>query len=249
MPDTQLLLALGVFFPTILLIIWRPFGINESIPTVVSAILVFFLGLVSINDIGNILGIVTGASITILSTIVMSIVLESFGFFRWAAFNLASKAKGSGIKLYWYIVALCFFMTMFFNNDGSILITTPIIIQIVQALELKPHQKLPYLIGGALVATASSAPIGVSNLANLIALEIVGLDLNTYATLMFLPSLIGILSICFLILGCFEVAIPQKIYCIPHSAVNDMVIPPHPPLHKNNITPPKTGFKGKAPFT
>ncbi|MGI6711507.1 MAG: arsenic transporter [Bacillota bacterium] len=252
MPDTQLLLALGIFFPTIILIIWRPFGINESIPTAVAAILVFLLGLVTFNDLVTIIGIVTGASITILSTIVMSIVLESLGFFRWAAFNLVSKAKGCGIKLYWYIMTLCFFMTMFFNNDGSILITTPIIIQIVQALKLKPHQKIPYLIGGALVATASSAPIGVSNLANLIALEIVGLDLNTYATLMFVPSMLGIISISSLILVYFEKAIPKNIYYISNSAFNNIEVnltrPHHnilsyPPLHKKGLINPKPVFK------
>ncbi|MNP13645.1 Arsenical pump membrane protein [compost metagenome] len=86
-------------------------------------------------------------------------------------------------------------MTLFFNNDGSILITTPIITQTLTLLKFKPEQQFPYLISGALVATASSAPIGVSNLANLIALNIVELDINTYAAMMFVPSMLGIICI------------------------------------------------------
>ncbi|PJI52140.1 hypothetical protein CTI14_47435, partial [Methylobacterium radiotolerans] len=97
-------------------------------------------------------------AVTILSTIVMSIILESIGFFRWAAVNLACKARGSGILLFWYINLLCFLMTLFFNNDGSILITTPIIIQTLTLLNLKNRQKIPYLLSGALIATGSSAP-------------------------------------------------------------------------------------------
>lgn len=76
-------------------------------------------------------------------------------------------------------------MTMVFNNDGSILITTPIIIHIVTLLKIKPHQKIPFLISGALIATAASAPIAVSNISNLIALKIVGLSLNSYINMMF----------------------------------------------------------------
>ncbi|WHY59467.1 ArsB/NhaD family transporter [Peribacillus simplex] len=115
----------------------------------------------------------------------MSIVLESIGFFRWIALNIIIRSKGSGIRLFAYINLLSFFMTMVFNNDGSILITTPIIIHIVTLLKIKPHQKIPFLISGALIATAASAPIAVSNISNLIALKIVGLSLNSYINMMF----------------------------------------------------------------
>ncbi|MDD9269985.1 arsenic transporter [Paenibacillus sp. GCM10023248] len=183
---------ISIFLVTVIFVMWRPRGINEALPTSIAAATVLVIGFVPLTDMVSILKIVSGASITILSTIVMSIVLESIGFFRWAALNLAIKAKGSGVLLFWYINLLCFLMTLFFNNDGSILITTPIIIHTLSMLKLKPHQKVPFLISGALVATAASAPIGVSNLANLISLQIVGLDLNTYAKMMFVPSMLGI---------------------------------------------------------
>jgi arsenical pump membrane protein len=217
MSNAQTLLMLSIFAVTVLFIIWRPRGMNESVPTSLAALCIFLLGIVPLGDIFKILGIVSGASITILSTIAMSIVLESIGFFRWAAINLAIKAKGSGILLFWYINLLCFLMTLFFNNDGSILITTPIIIQTLSLLQLKPHQKIPFLISGALVATASSAPIGVSNLANLIALQIVGLDLNSYAAMMFVPSMLGIACIAASLFLCFKRDISFKINTALHT--------------------------------
>ncbi|WP_420802173.1 hypothetical protein [Solibacillus daqui] len=64
-------------------------------------------------------------------------------------------------------------------------------------LHFKPHQVLPYLISGALIATAASAPIAVSNISDLIALEIVGLSLNSYVEMVFVPSMIGIITITF----------------------------------------------------
>ncbi|WP_081413356.1 arsenic transporter [Aneurinibacillus terranovensis] len=209
--DGNAMFMFTVFLVTILFIIWRPFGINESYPSGIGAAITFLAGIVGLQDIYKIVGIVSPAAITILSTIVMSIVLESIGLFKWAAYNIAARANGSGVKLFWYINLLCFLMTLFFNNDGSILITTPIIIQILTILNLKHHQKIIYLLSGALIATGASAPIGVSNLANLIALNIVGLDLNSYAAMMFVPSIIGLTSIACLLFSYFRKSIPIKI--------------------------------------
>lgn len=103
-----------LFALTVLFIMWRPLGINEAVPSAIAACVIFLFGIVPLADIFNIVNIVSGAAITILSTIVMSIVLESIGFFRWAAMNLALKAKGSGLLLFWYINLLCFLMTLFF---------------------------------------------------------------------------------------------------------------------------------------
>ncbi|MCL6593267.1 MAG: arsenic transporter, partial [Alicyclobacillus sp.] len=105
---------------------------------------------------------------------------------------------------------LCFCMTLFFNNDGSILITTPILLELTQRLGFTKQQALPYLLGGCLVASSASAPIGVSNLANLIALSIVGLDLNQYAWLMLLPSLFGIAVCCVLLYAVFARQLPES---------------------------------------
>lgn len=191
--------------------LWRPKGINETIPVAIGATMIVLLGYVSIEDLKNILSIVSGPSLTILSTIMMSIVLESIGFFKWIAHNIIIKSKNSGIRLYLYTNLLCFLMTMLFNNDGSILITTPIIIHIIRFLSLKPHQYLPYLISGALVATASSAPIAVSNISNLIALKIVGLDLNSYVKIMFVPSMVGIFAMSLLLYWIFRNNIPKQL--------------------------------------
>ncbi|MNH89354.1 Arsenical pump membrane protein [compost metagenome] len=233
MTDYQQWLTFGVFVCTIILLMWRPGRINESIPTSLGALILILVGAVSYKHILEVFGIVSGAAVTILSTIVMSIILESIGFFRWVAFNLVERARGSGVKLFWLILLLCFLMTLFFNNDGSILITTPIIIQIANILELKPKQKIPYLLSGALIATVSSAPIGVSNLANLIALRIVGLDLNQYTVMMFVPSMMGILCISALLYLYFQRDIPRKISKNP---IRYSLKPgKHPLLHNHEI--------------
>ncbi|MGE6204781.1 arsenic transporter [Guptibacillus hwajinpoensis] len=182
-----------VFVITMMVIFWRPGGINEAWPASIGAIIILVTGAVSQGDIADILSKISGASITIMATIVMAVILESFGFFHWAAARLAVLSKGSGYRLYWYIQLLCFLMTLLFNNDGSILITTPILILLLKNLRLKPHQMIPYLLSGALIATASSAPIGVSNIVNLIALEIVHMTLYMHTAMMFVPATLGLI--------------------------------------------------------
>lgn len=212
MLENTVTIMLVVFALTIIFMLWRPRGINEIVPTSIGAAVVLMTGIVSWGDVLGILNVVSGPSLTILSTIMMTIVLESIGLFRWIAINIVNRSRGSGIRLYIYTNLLCFLMTMLFNNDGSILITTPIIIHIITMLKLSPRQFSPYLISGAIIATAASAPIAVSNISNLIALKIVGLSLNSYVYMMFVPSMIGILTIYYLMYRYHKKNIPRKIF-------------------------------------
>ncbi len=199
------------FLVTLGLILWRPKGINEAIPAAIGAIIVVLSGSVSLSDLGIISKTISGAAITIMATIVMAIVLESFGFFNWVAEKLAARAKGSGIRLFWYVNLLCFLMTLFFNNDGSILITTPILVMLLNNMGIKNHQKIPYLLSGGLIATASSAPIGVSNIVNLIALKIVHMSLYLHTAMMFVPATLGLLLLVGLLFLRFRRNLPKTI--------------------------------------
>jgi arsenical pump membrane protein len=210
MHDLMIPITILSFLCTISFIFWRPY-VNEAIPATIGAILVLLSGSVSLSDLTTITETIGGAAITIIATIIMAIVLESFGFFHWAAEKLWEKANGSGIRLFWYTILFCFLMTLFVNNDGSILITTPILLMLLRNLGLKDRQKIPYLISGALIATASSAPIGVSNIVNLIALKIVHMDLYMHTAMLFVPALLGLILLSILLFANFYRVLPQKL--------------------------------------
>jgi arsenical pump membrane protein len=203
--------------------------LNEAIPAAIGAIIVLLSGSVSVSDLGIITNTISGAAITIIATIAMAIVLESFGFFHWMAEKLAAKAKGSGIRLFWYVNLLCFLMTLFFNNDGSILITTPILVMLLNNMGLKNHQKIPYLLSGGLIATASSAPIGVSNIVNLIALKIVHMTLYMHTAMMFVPATLGLLLLVGLLFLRFRKALPKNVPTL----VSGLTLPSYHPLKKD----------------
>ncbi|MGR6857217.1 arsenic transporter [Bacillus halotolerans] len=204
------------FFITMIFIFWRPKGLNEAIPATIGALMVLLCGSVSLTDLGEIGSKVTGASVTILATMIMAIALESFGFFYWVAAKLLQQSRGSGIKLFWLTNSLCFLMTIFLNNDGSVLITTPILLLVLKYLGLKKHQKTPYLISGVLIATASSAPIGVSNIVNLISLKMIGMDLYLHTAMMFVPSMMGLIFMACLLFIFFYKRLPKSLPDIPN---------------------------------
>lgn len=228
MPATMIAITVSAFLLTLLFIFWRPGGLNEAIPAVGGAIVVLLSGSVTLHDLGTISETVGGAAITILATIVMANVLESFGFFTWAAEKVASYARGSGIRLFWLVNLFCFLMTLLFNNDGSILITTPILLLLLKKLGLKPHQQIPYLMSGALIATASSAPIGVSNIVNLISLQIVGMDLYQFTEMMFIPATIGLGLLLFLLFLVFKKELPRHLPTEEERAQELLKKPPVP---------------------
>ncbi|NRD81144.1 arsenic transporter [Bacillus sp. BRMEA1] len=185
-------LTIFSFVMTIVLIMWRPKGLDVSIPSLVGAALMVIAGSVSLADLKVIGSDVGGASVTIMATIAMALVLESFGVFQFVADFLVRLAKNSGVRLFWYINLMSLLMTLVFNNDGAIIIATPILIILLRKLGLKPHQQIPYLLSAALVDTAASAPLGVSNIVNLISIKIIGMSLATYSAMIFVPSLIGV---------------------------------------------------------
>ncbi|SOC05374.1 arsenite efflux membrane protein ArsB [Ureibacillus xyleni] len=219
------------FLVTLGFILWRPRNINESIPATIGALIIILCGTVTLPDLLIILKTISDAAITIIATIVMAIVLESFGFFNWVAEKLAEKAKGSGIRLFWYVNFLCFLMTLFFNNDGSILITTPILIMLLNNMGLKNHQKIPYLLSGGLIATASSAPIGVSNIVNLIALKIVDMSLYSHTAMMFVPSTLGLLILVALLFLYFRKVLPKTV----PTKVTGMSLPSYHPIKQGSF--------------
>lgn len=239
MHNVMISLTIITFLCTIGFIFWRP-NVNEAIPATVGAAVVFLTGSVSLSDLGTITTTIGGAAITIMATIVMAIVLESFGFFQWAAEIVVKKAKGSGIRLFWLVNLLCFLMTLFVNNDGSILITTPILLMLLRHMGLKNHEKIPYLLSGALIATASSAPIGVSNIVNLIALKIVNMTLYMHTAMMFIPGTLGLLFMVTLLYFHFRKILPRSI----HTNISGLwdeppVKKPHPPKGLPGVHPLK----------
>lgn len=235
-------LALLIFVVTVALVIWRPWGVHELIPAMLGGLATLALGLTGMSDMHRILIIVSNAAITIISTFAMSSVLDHVGFFRWTATNLARRAGGDGVRLWVFVLLLSMGMTLFLNNDGSILIATPIICELTRRLGFNRVATTPFILGSALVATAASAPIGVSNPANLEAMALAGFSLTQHTEYMFLPSVFGLGACLLLLWWRFRKDIPTD-----YSLEMLGLLPAESPSLSDEAPSPPTAFTPPAP--
>ena len=102
----EIWITIIVFFLTMIVIFWRPRGLNEAWPAAIGAGIILITGLVSKPDVIDIVSKIGGASITILATIVMAVILESFGFFHWCS-------ETSKFSKRWSPFILVYSITMF----------------------------------------------------------------------------------------------------------------------------------------
>jgi len=239
-------LALAVFLLTAVLILWRPGRIHEAIPALAGAFALFLLGFVERPDVLRVMAVVWNAAMTIIATFVMASVLEGAGFFRWVTDRLIERAEGSGYRLFHLVLAFSACLTLFLNNDGSILLGTPVVLGLVRRLRLTGRAALGYLIGACLIASASSPPIGVSNMANLEAMSLVHISLTEHLHAVAIPALMGLAFCWWLVYLLFRRHLPPTLALTAAAFPESSPFPgpglPHPhalrPRHHRPGPPP-----------
>lgn len=238
-------LAVSAFLITTALILWRPGGVHEAIPALIGAFVMFLVGLVDRQDVLQVMAVVWNAALTIISTFIMASVLEGAGFFRWVAARLTARAAGSGQRLFHLVLAFSACLTLFLNNDGSILIGTPVVIGLVTALRLPRRATLGCLLGACLVASAASAAIAVSNMANLEAMQLVGIALTEHTQYVLLPAIIGLATCWGLLYAIFARDLPRRLDPAGQEPTPERAAPPRrapppgpPPAHPLLYPPP-----------
>ncbi len=224
------ILGLASVLVTVVLVLWRPGGMHAAVPALIGAFLLFLIGLVDRQDVLQVMIVVWNSAMTIISTFIMASVLEGAGFFYWVGNRLIDRANGSGKRLFHLVLAFSSFLTLFLNNDGSILLGTPVVIGLVKQLRLARLAAFAYLISVCLIATAVSPSVGVNNMANLETLALVGTSLAERLRAVMIPALIGLGTCWFLLYAIFRKVIPADLTA---SAASSAVVlrPPVPLPH------------------
>ncbi|SIT14013.1 arsenite efflux membrane protein ArsB [Alicyclobacillus vulcanalis] len=184
-------MALAIFVATLVLVVWRPWGLPVGWSALFGALLALAAGVVRLHDVWTVWNIVWDATLTFVGILIVSSVLDASGFFEWAALTIAHRARGRGRLAFALILSLGCVVSAFFSNDGAALILTPIVLEKIKRLQFSTSQMIPFLLAGGFIADSTSIPLVVSNLVNIISADYYHLGFIRYAVRMVVPDLIS----------------------------------------------------------
>lgn len=129
--------------------------------------------------------------LALTSIMVMTGVVQEVGAFDRLAAWIEQRARSrSTVHTFTVVFALSVITPSLLNNDGAILILTPLVVALTRRLYPNaPHVTLAFAF--AVFLAPGVAPFIVSNPMNMIVAEFAGLGFNTYAAVMVPLSLIG----------------------------------------------------------
>jgi arsenical pump membrane protein len=186
---SQAVMAPAVFLFTLFLVLARPRDLNTGLAAISGAALALLAGVITLADVRTVAGIVWDATFALIAIVVISVILDQAGLFRWAALQMARRAGGNGRTIFVAVILLGAVVSTLFTNDATVLILTPIVYEMLAALGFDHRMMLPYMMACGFVADSMSVPLAVSNLTNMITARYFSLEFGRFALLMLLPAL------------------------------------------------------------
>ena len=176
-------LAISLLLAAIFGVLARPFRLPQWVLPAVCALIAIATDVSSIAAARHALGTLAAPIGFLLAAVPLAIALDRLGFFTELADRLIATGRASGSL--WILAAL---VTTVLNLDASVVLLTPLYIQIARQTGRHP---LTLAAQPVLLACLASSALPVSNLTNLIAASDTGADTVHFVTNLALPSLVA----------------------------------------------------------
>lgn len=196
---TPRVLAVLIVLVTVALVIWRPLGLGAARAATLGAAVALLTGVVAVSDLPGLWHATWNATLSLVGLIVLSLLLDAAGLFRWAALHVARWGGGHGRRLLALLVVFSAVVAALFANDGGVLILTPIVLELAGLLHLGRAATLTVALAVGFVVDAASLPLTVSNLTNIIAADAFRIGFGEYAGVM-LPVDAAVVLACLAVL-------------------------------------------------
>src|SRR5438876_12399364 len=161
----HLALAALIFAVTLILIVVRPWRLNEAWSAAAGATAMVLAGAISPVTAAKAVAGEWNLFLFFLGLMLTAAVADMAGFFDWAAALAARAAGGSGRRLLFNVVILGAVITTFLSNDAAAIILTPVVYTMATRLRLRV---MPYLFAVSFVANAASMTLPISNPINVL---------------------------------------------------------------------------------
>lgn len=151
---------------------------------IIGAILALATGTVTWQNIAEVWPIVWNGTITLVALVVISLILDEAGVFRWLALHVAELGMGRGRFLFSLVVLVGAVVSALLSNYGSALVWTPTVIEMLVILGFSPKATLAFVMATGFIADATSLPLPLSNLVNIITSDYFKTSFLRYALVM-----------------------------------------------------------------
>lgn len=210
------LLAPAIFVITVALSLIRPrfgrFRVQPWSAAVFGTSLVVMTGILPVSEMATALSFIALPILTIASLMVITIIADRRGFFRYLAWKIAKSAGGSGRRLFTYLFFSGTVVGTFFTNDAAVLIFTPLVYQLVEEIDdgsWTIENKIPYYFAVLYVANLVGGFV-ISNPINIMVSSWFNIGFLTYASWMMLPAIVSMVATYASLLFIFRRAIPER---------------------------------------
>ncbi len=187
-------ISAAIFVATLFLVIKKPKNIGIGYSALIGAAASYLLGLINFSSVVAVWDIVWNATFTFIAIILISLVLDEAGVFKYAALRIARMAGGHGRLLFFFIIILGSGISAIFANDGTALILTPIVYEMLTNMNVEKKYVLPFIMATGFIADSASMPLPVSNLVNIVSTTYFHISFLGYARVMILPDIVSIVS-------------------------------------------------------
>ncbi|MGO9409169.1 MAG: ArsB/NhaD family transporter [Spirochaetia bacterium] len=200
-----------IFIATLIVIMVRPYRVNEALAAAGGAILMLIGGFVGFREAATMLIGQWNTLGFFLGLMVISAVAEDAGVFEALAYQATRWGKGNAARLYVAIFLVGTIISAFLSNDATALILTPVVYALVTRLRLPV---LPFMFACTFIADTASFVLPVSNPINILILHSYGGGLAIFLRYLAVPSLSAITLNCLLFLLLFRRDLTQD-YIVP----------------------------------